>query len=297
MKKDAMVTVVTPTFNRGYILDKCYLSLKKQTNKSFIWIIIDDGSTDNTEKLVEKWMNEKHLNIEYYKKKNGGKASALNFSFDMLKTKYFVCLDSDDQLTPGAIEEAIKTLEPISKEPSYCGMLALRNHCNGGVMGGRRIPLNVTETTIMAITDKYRIRSEFIQFYKKEIINDYRFPEIKGEKFISPEYLAREINRKYKFKVSQEKLCICEYLADGLTKNKLEIIKKNPKGYTLVKKQSFDLAIGLVPKSKHAIMYIAGSILSNDKNAIKNSPNKLMTLLYYPLGYLAYLTRFKIRKY
>ena len=147
-------------------------------------------------------------------------------------------------------------------------------------------------TSLMEISDKYGIASEFTQFYKTSVVSNYRFPQIQGEKFISPEYLAREINKKYKFKVTQQDICICDYLEDGLTKNKIKVIIKNPRGYTLVKKQSFELAKGLFPKSKHAIMYIAGSILSGEKGFIKDSPNKIMTFFLYPLGWLAYKLRF-----
>ena len=288
------ITVVTPTYNRSYILHKCYESLKKQTDKSFVWMIIDDGSTDNTEELVNKWIIERKIEIVYYKKDNGGKASALNFALDRIKTDYWVCLDSDDSFSNKAIELAIKELRKIKNNPKYCGILALRNTPNGEVLGGKRIPQKVTETTVMEVVNKYKIRSEFIQFYKTEVTSNYRFPQIPGEKFISPEYLAMEINKKYKFIVSQNTFCYCEYLSDGLTKNKLDVIKKNPKGYTLIKRHSFELAKGFIPKSKHCLMYIAGCILSGDKNCIRHSPDKLMTVLYYPLGWLAYLIRFRI---
>ncbi|WHH57481.1 glycosyltransferase family A protein [Petroclostridium sp. X23] len=287
------VTIVTPTYNRAYILNNCYECLKLQTNKSFTWMIIDDGSTDNTEELVGKWKNEQVVNIVYYKKDNGGKASALNMALDKVHTDYFVCLDSDDTFTPNAIELALNQLQEVKESSKFCGILALRNTVSGEVIGRKRIPSEVTESTIMDITDKYKIRSEFIQFYKTNVISQYRFPQLPREKFISPEYIAREINRKYKFKVSQDSLCICEYLHDGLTRNKRSVIKKNPKGYTLIKRQSYELAKGFIPKSKHAIMYIAGCILSRDKGCINNSPHKIMTVLYYPIGWLVCKIRFR----
>lgn len=294
MKKNILLTVVTPTYNRAYILHRCYESLINQTYKSFIWMIIDDGSTDNTEELVNKWINNGKINIIFYKKENGGKASALNFALDRIDTDYWVCLDSDDTFSHNAVELALQELDEIKNNAKYCGILALRNTPNGNILGGKQIPEEVNETTVMEIQDKYNIRSEFIQFYKTKITLQYRFPQIPGEKFISPEYLAREINRRYKFKVSRNIFCYCQYLPDGLTKNKLDVIKKNPKGYTLIKRQSFELAEGFMAKSKHCLMYIAGCILSGDKNCIRHSPDKLMTVLYYPLGWLAYLIRFRI---
>ncbi|OEH92142.1 glycosyltransferase family 2 protein [Bacillus solimangrovi] len=290
-KKD-IITVVTPTYNRAYILGNCYKSLKLQTSKSFVWMIIDDGSTDNTQELVEKWIAEKEITIIYLKKENGGKASALNMALNHVDTEYFVCLDSDDTFTIHAIELALDQLKKTIENEKICGVMALRNSDSGEVLGGKRIPDKVDEATVMDITDKFRIRSEFIQFYKMKILSKYRFPIVEGEKFISPEYIAREVNRNYKFKISQENLCVCEYLSDGLTRNKLRVIKRNPKGYTLVKRQSYELAKGFVAKVKHGIMYIAGCILSREKEYILKSPHKIITLFCFPLGWLAYKVKF-----
>lgn len=258
-------------------------------------MIIDDGSTDDTEELVGKWMCDKEININYFKKDNGGKASAINFALDRIETRYWLCLDSDDTLANNAIELSIKELEVIKDDSRYCGILALRNYPNGEIFGGKRIPIKIEETTVLEVIDKYRIRSEFVQLYKTLITSEYRFPNILGEKFLPPEYLANEINKKYKFKVSQSTFCYCEYLPDGLSKNKINIIKKNPKGYTLIVRQAFKMSKGFIPKSKRCLKYISGCILSGDKRCIRNSPNKLMTIFYYPLGWLVYILRFYFR--
>lgn len=290
---DKLLTIVTPTYNRAYTLKKCYETLKDQTSKSFVWMIIDDGSIDNTEKLVKLWINERKIEIYYHKKHNGGKASALNLALEKVNTQYFVCLDSDDWFSNNGVELALEKLNKIKKNEYYCGVVALRTDVNDTVLGGKPIPKEVKETTIQEIANKYKIRSEVICFYKTSIVCNYRFPIIEGEKFISPAYLEQEIGRKYKYVVSQDILCYCEYLDDGLTKNKNKIIIKNPKGYTLVKCQSFELASDFKSKSKHAVMYGVGSILSGDENYVKNSPNRLMTIMYLPLTILVYILRFK----
>lgn len=292
MDNRELLAIATPTYNRAYILNKCYDSLKKQTNNSFTWMIIDDGSTDETESIVKSWMQEDLLDIQYLKKSNGGKASALNLAISKTNTKYFVCLDSDDTFSENAVELALKHLTEIEQETRYCGILSLRNTPDGKVMGGEQIPMNVTEITLSDLDSIYNIKSELICFYKTDVIKKFRFPEIPGEKFISPAYLEHEVGRNYKFLASREIYCYCEYLPDGLTKNKIDVIKKNPKGYTLVKKQSFELANRFIPKCKHAIMYIAGSILSGD-NFIKDSPNRAITLILYPLGWLVYKKKFR----
>lgn len=73
-------TVFTPTYNRGYTLSRLYESLKSQGTTDFEWMIVDDGSTDNTYQLVEKWIQEeKNFSIRYLKKENGGKPRAINY--------------------------------------------------------------------------------------------------------------------------------------------------------------------------------------------------------------------------
>lgn len=291
---DNTITIVTPTYNRAFILHKVYFSLKNQTDKKFKWMIIDDGSTDNTQELVDKWKRENNdFEIYYFKKNNGGKASALNYSFHKVDTEYFVCLDSDDIFTINAIESAYLELEKIKNIEEYCGILALRNSKNGIVLGGKEIPNGVTNITLSDLTNKYRIKSELICFYKTEKLVKYSFPVIAGEKFISPAFLEHKISKNYKFLASRESYCICEYLPDGLTKNKRKVIKNNPKGYTLVIREAYDLSTNFLIKSKYCLMYIAGSLISKDKNIIKNSPNKIMTLLYLPLGWAVYKIRFR----
>ena len=100
-----ILTVFTPTFNRAYILHRCYESLLRQTNKNFIWLIIDDGSTDNTKKLVTEWMNKENgFEIRYEYKKNGGMHTAHNKAYELIDTELNVCIDSDDFMPDNAVE-------------------------------------------------------------------------------------------------------------------------------------------------------------------------------------------------
>lgn len=291
---EKILTIITPTYNRAHTLKMCYESLLNQTIDNFEWMIIDDGSTDNTEFLVKQWINEAKIIIKYYKKVNGGKASALNYAFKKINTKYLVCLDSDDTFSKKAIELTINKLIEIENDNECCGILALRTAIDGKVLGGRPIPSGVERIKRQDIENKYKINSELICFYKSEIICNFTFPSIPNEKFISPAYLEYEVSREYYFRVSQDVLCYCEYYADGLTKNKNRIIKQNPIGYTIVKKQSYELSNNIILKAKHCMMYICGSMLAKQKNIITNSPNKLMTIMFYPLGWLIYIFKYKL---
>lgn len=287
------ITIVTPTYNRAYTLKRCYDSLVRQTNNEFCWLVIDDGSTDETEYLIKKLKEEKKIEIQYIKKKNGGKARALNLAITQIVTPYCACLDSDEYFSDDAIEIALKYLEEIKDNDRVCGIIALRSDESGNVLGGKQIPENKNYIRFVEINNKYNIKSEVICFYKTKILKKFKFPTFEGEKFVSPAYIQYEITKDYEFKVFREPIIFCKYLDDGLTKNKKNVIKRNPKGYLAVKKQSFKYSKNWIKTIKHGIMYGAVSILDKDKNFIKTSPHKVLSFILYPVSYIVYNKRFK----
>lgn len=289
------ITIVTPTFNRAHTLQRVYKSLLKQkVPLDFNWLIIDDGSTDNTMEYINELIKENKIKIRYKYKKNGGKASALNFSFDYLNTKYFTILDSDDFLSDKGLLEVLKELNEIDSNENISGLYALRTNLDGTVFGGKKIPEKTKYIKPIDIPQKYKINSESIVFYKtKYVKNKIRFPSFEGENFVSPAYLDYEITKKNVFKVSDKVICYCEYLDDGLTKNKTKIIVNNPQGYRLIKKMTLEQANKPIFTIKRTIAYISGSILAGNKNVISDSPKKILTFLLYPLGYVYYFIRFK----
>ncbi len=287
------LTIITPTYNREKTLPAVYNSLFKQTIKSFIWLVIDDGSTDKTEALIKEYADAADFEIRYYKKENGGKARALNFSLDLIDTPYTVCLDSDDTFAPDAVEKSLQLLHNESNNENCCGIIGLRNNLDGTVMGGKEIPKSYKYTTIVEIYNDCNISSEFITFYKTDILKSCRFPEIEGEKFMPPSWVHYSLCEKYKFRTTWDILCYCEYMGDGLTRNKRKVVVKNPKGYTLIKKVSFKYSKGLKRKFKNAIMYDCGCIIGKDKQWLKNAPYKCIALLSFPLGFAVYQIRFK----
>lgn len=288
MKK---ITVITPSYNRAHTLPACYESLLKQTSKDFLWLIIDDGSSDYTQEIVTKWQNDgKGLSIRYVKKENGGKASALNVAFGLLDTQYATILDSDDTFTPNAIQDALEILASHENESGCCGLMAFRHDTDGCVMGGRDIPLSSRYTMMDTLNGRYN--TELICFYKSTLLRKHKFPHFNGEKFVSPQWLDYELSRHHYFVTSDHKFCICEYISDGLTKNKQRIIKKNPKGYTAVKRQSYEFSNSFLHQIKHGIMYGCGCLLSGE-SMIKNSPRKWLSVFISPLSYLVYILKFK----
>ena len=287
------MTIVTPAFNRAHTLNRAYQSLVEQSNKNFVWLIIDDGSTDNTEEIVYSFIKEEKIEIKYIKKENGGKASALNMGLDLIDTPYCTCLDSDDWFPVKAIETALKLLNEEQNNPECCGVIGLKATGDGVFTGNGSIPQTYKYINIVEIYFDCKIESEFATFYKSTIAKEYRFPIIKGEKFMPPSWFHYAVGEQYRFRVSWELLCFFEYMDDGLTKNKSKVIIKNPKSYTLIKKMSLKNSKTIMQKVKNGIMYDCGCIIGKEKNWFKDSPRKGIALICIPLAYCVYIMRFK----
>ncbi len=290
MKK---MTIVTPTYNRRDTLGNCYSSLLKQTCQDFLWMIIDDGSTDRTEDIVGEWVSEGKMEIRYVKKPNGGKASALNLALGLLDTPYTACLDSDDLFVADAVENALKELEAIRDDDGICGVLALRSHEDGIVTGRREIPDRWDLATAEDLLITENVRSEFICFYKTEILTRFRFPEFEGEKFVPPSWMMFSITQEHRYKVSHTRFCICEYTDDGLTRNKKKVIMKNPRGYSRAKLWYFDLSRKPRLIAKHGVMYLCGCLIARDRAWLKNTKRKIWAVLLWPAALFVYLKEYR----
>jgi glycosyltransferase involved in cell wall biosynthesis len=138
---DTKFTVFTPTYNRAGTLYRVYNSLLNQSYKNFVWLIIDDGSTDNTRDIVQGWLDESKLKIDYHYKKNGGKHTAMRMAYDLAATKYFLAIDSDDELTPDALEVFNEEWVNLEQNPfgdQFAEVSAL-THFNDGKLFGNYI--------------------------------------------------------------------------------------------------------------------------------------------------------------
>ncbi len=289
-----LITVFTPTYNRASMLCKCYDSLVRQKSNNFIWQIIDDGSTDNTEDVVKQFIDEGKIEITYIKKENGGKISAINRSLELTKTSLWVCLDSDDYFFETAIETFERLYPLIEHNKKICGLFSLRSNTDGTPMQGSIIPHNVVYETQFNIRYKFHIEPEYVQVYKSEVINNYRYPSFPGEKYVPLSYIQDQIDQDYKFLIFNEPSMVCEYQNDGITKNQKKLVKKNPRGYTAFKKQQIEIAPNLLFKIKACITYDTGCILSgNVRDIFIQSPAKILTTFLAPLGFFDYFLRYK----
>lgn len=282
-----ILTVFTLTYNRAYCLSRCYESLLRQTNKDFEWLVIDDGSTDNTKEIVESWRQEKKINIRYIYKKNGGMHTGYNTAYDNIFTELAVSVDSDDYLTDDAIEK-ILTFWEKNKAPQYAGIVGLDIFPNGEVIG-----TELPEQKSCKIYDLYNrlgVKGDKKQVYRPELMRQFKSPEFDGEKLFPTCYKYFMVDLNYDMLILNEPLCVVEYMPDGFTKNIIKSYKNNLNNYIFYRK--FIMSYPNATKRhqyRFAIHYVAECLLAKRKNIIKESPKNGMTLFAFPFGIILYL--------
>ena len=226
------LTIFTPTYNRAYILENLYRSLQLQNCHDFEWLIVDDGSEDDTEALVRGWMNEDNsFPIRYYKQENGGKHRAINRGLELAQGELFFTVDSDDYLTPDALEKIIIWEAELPKDGSYCGL--------AGNLGTapNETPNRIFSEPYMDGTalDRYRkIDGERAMVFFTEVHRRYLYPTFPGEKFMTEAVTwNRMAHDGYRMRFFNDIIWIYEYREDGLTKAGNKLFMRNPRGYGL----------------------------------------------------------------
>ena len=284
------LTVFTPTYNRAYLLPESYETLRRQTCKDFEWLIVDDGSTDQTQQLVERWIQEREVAIRYFKTENRGKPSAINLSIDLCNSDLWVCLDSDDHLAENAVELILEDYQKIKNQPECGGIIGNMYTFQGTVLGEKRFPTEIEYVRHLEIRYKLDIDSDLILIYKTSLLKNYRYPIIEGEKFIGESYLYEKMNTLYY--IDRNQLYFAEYREDGLTAGYLNLHIKNPKGYKLLKEQVMMMPKPWIHQFRGAIMYVAACRLCGDRDIVRNSPRKFITALAYLPGMFAYEVKY-----
>jgi len=204
-------TVFTPTFNRENTLHRVFDSVKKQTFKNFEWVIIDDGSTDNTRKLVDKWIKQANFPIRYYFQKNHGLNYTLNKGISLARGELFLYIPSDDSFKKNALERLLYHWNSIPKEKrnTFVGVTGLCEDQNGKLVGSE-FPKDIFDSNSLESKIKYNIQGEKWGFQKTEILKNYKFPVItKPIKIFVPEGIVwNKIAKKYKTRYINETLRI-----------------------------------------------------------------------------------------
>ncbi|MGH2064889.1 glycosyltransferase family A protein [Aerococcus sp. L_4] len=289
----AILTIFTPTYNRIKTLQRAYDSLIQQTSKDFSWLIIDDGSEDGTEKLVEKWQSEQIIEITYIKQENSGKTKSINKSLYYTTTPLWMCLDSDDYLFDDAVEIIINEYSKIADNTYICGMIGLRTFSDGEPMQGEGIPEDTTFTTQGHLRYNLGIAPEYVQVYKTQILKNYSYPEIENENYFPLSFVPDQLDQKYELLVLQDPIMVIEYQEDGITKNNLKHVINNPIGQTIFRYHQIENSVNWKVKMKGLITYNSASIISKKRLKSNSKFNNFLADITYPLGVLDYLFRIK----
>lgn len=280
------LTIFTPTYNRSNEIKKLYDSLEKQIDKDFVWLVVDDGSNDGTDELLEKWQKEASFKIEYIWQENAGKSMAHNLGVSKTQTELFTCVDSDDYLSSDAVV-VIKEVWANHIEGDV-GILALREVTRRK----RNIKEQGIRTTLRNAEKVCGIKGDTMLIYKTNVLKKYSFPKFQGEKFVPENYLYDLLDRDGKL-IFLDKVLYCgDYLQNGYTHNMAKVLKNNPRGYLAYIEQRISFDMELDRKCKDLIRYIAISKVANKARIIRESQYPLLTLLMYPLGLLFYCIRY-----
>lgn len=285
------ITVFTPTYNRAEKLVNCFKSLMNQTNKNFIWLIVDDGSTDNTKKVVENFKTKANFKIEYYYKKNGGKHTAHNYAVKKCHTDYFLIFDSDDVLEKITIEVLNNKIRLIDNDENISGIIGNKFDINSKKVIGVVLP-DIKIASGIELYQRLNFHGDTLRLYKTNILKKYFFPEIKGEKFVAENVVFDKIDEKYKMLIIHEKLYLSEYCLDGYSKNIIKIRINNPIGYSLSLKSTAETAITLKKKIGVTILYIMWNRKFKINNDFSKYKNKIIFILCYPLSLIFNLIKY-----
>lgn len=270
-----LISVITPTYNRAYILSKCYESLVKQTSQAFEWIVVDDGSSDNTEELVASFINENKIKIKYIKQANGGKHIAHNTAVLNSQGELVVCLDSDDVLTEDAIEKAICFWRE-NAQPHNTGILAKRGDMVERKPICSELPQGVKECTMFDLTNKYGFEGDTILYFRRELLEKNLFKSFEGERFIPETNMYIEIDKFGTMLLFDKVLYLCEYLPDGLTAKYHSLLVKNPNGTADTYYKQMCMAGDFKTRLKYAVLTNIYKSLSTNKKELQFNKNRLL---------------------
>ncbi len=286
MKKS--ITVFTPTYNRQELLVHGYNALKNQTSKDFEWLIIDDGSTDETEKVVKGWINEKNdFVIRYIKKGNGGLHTGYNCAIENAQTELMVCVDSDDYMPNDAVETILEFWKQNGSN-DYAGIVALDCDLSGNVIGDK-LPNEKSINLIDLLLEKYQIRNgDRTNVIRTDVYREVApMKSFNGEKNFNPHYMHLQISKKYDFLVLNKCLKVVEYQPGGMTDSIFKQYYNSPNSYIELRK--FNLSLdnaSLLFKCKNAVHYVSSCFLAGRKHIISDCPKKILCALCILPGFI-----------
>ena len=282
-----LLTIFTPAYNRAYILPNLYNSLLDQTDSCFEWVIVDDGSSDNTEELVNAWIKEGKIHIIYEKQSNQGKHIAINTGLTLAQGELFFIVDSDDDLTVDAVEKVRCFWSANKPGQDISGILSYRQFHDGRLVG-TSLPIGVSRCKLRETGRKYGSTGDKVVIYRTDVMRKYPFPKFEGERFLGESVMYNQIDDEYDMLVMNARIYNFDYQEDGLSQDFRKLYRNNPNGFLLQFEQGGNYTIGLKAKLKNAA-HIACLCWHLDKTKYYFvSGNILIRLIAFPIGLYLY---------
>lgn len=274
------LTVFTPTYNREKLLPRLYESLKRQTSRDFTWLIVDDGSTDNTKDLISGFTAENIVDIQYIYRENGGKMRAHNDGVKNCKTPYFLCVDSDDYLVDTAVEKLLDVANQkniLSEGSNLAGIIAHKGKSETSLLSDVNFKEGIEKSKLYDLYLK-GFKGETTIMFVTDVIEKYPFPEIEGEKYVPEDYVYDKIDAVCEYVILDEIITVCEIVSEGYTDSVIKLKKNNPKAFLMYYEQRAIITPISVLKIKYMGFYVKYAKLCN-KNIFDTKLSKVYVLI------------------
>lgn len=292
-------TVFTPTYNRKHSLPGVYDSLCAQTFSDFEWLIVDDGSADGTEELVERWRKDAKFPVRYFYQPNQGKHVATNRGVREARGELFLMFDSDDRCVPEALARFKYHWDniPLLERNMFSTITALCRKEDGSPLGPA-FPKPLVDVASCAEQRQHRGSADRWGVNRTAVLRQFPYPEIPGEKFIAEGIVWTRISLSYKARFINERLKIVRYQADGLSVSSARLRVDNAVGARMYYQESLHADAHLAAKLRDAVNYCRFSfhVGVGCVRLLVESPHPLLTAALAPTGFLAYcLDRWQYR--
>jgi len=281
------LTIITPTYNREKLLVNAWKSLQAQNSVDFIWLIVDDGSIDNTRQQVNEFAANSEFEVIYIYQENGGKHRAINTGVKLCETEHVCILDSDDKMTATFIESVCGYINDYQYHPNLGGIVGRICSEKGEIYGKELNRILITD--IIDYRYNLKIGGDHFEIFKTNVMLYNPFPEIEGEKFV-PESLAwNRIGTQYDLLFVPDVFQIREYLVGGLTDNIIKIRMKSPMAAMLTYSELNAYDIPWKEKIKSALNFWRFSFNSGSSLREKVKMIGPFNLWLFPLGFFLYV--------
>ncbi|GIJ93925.1 glycosyltransferase family 2 protein [Capnocytophaga stomatis] len=291
-----ITTIFTPTYNRANTLPRLYESILRQTNKNLEWLIVDDGSSDNTQELVKNWIRENKIDISYYKQTNGGKHRAINKGLELAKGELFFIVDSDDFLPENSIESIFNYYPLLTG--NIVGVAGRRQYPDSKIIGDlfpsdKFISDHVEKTYVMGLN------GDLAEVLKTDVMKEFKFPDFPGENFCAESLIWNRIGKNHKLIFTNEVFYFCEYLEGGLSENSIKNRRKSPHyAMQVYSELAKNRRLPILIKIRTYINFWRFSFFSKDSfsNKLSKLDNRFLGIICLPLGWIMKLKDNKINK-